>query len=52
MEKQLIESGLSVVPVGAPSPCLSGWETVTDTNVKTIAPKIPIVTSGVHYKYY
>ena len=47
-QQGLIESGMSVVPLDAPSPPLSGWEAVTDDNIKTIAPRIPIVTSGVH----
>lgn len=37
---------MSVAPLDAPSPSLSGWEAVTETNVSTIAPKIPVVTSG------
>jgi len=47
-QQGLIASGLSVTPLDAPSPPPSGWEAVTDDNVETITPKIPIVTSGMH----
>ena len=41
-------SGIKVAPLDPPDPPLSGWEEVTDSNVKTIAPKVPLVTSGMH----
>lgn len=46
-EQSLIESGISVVPLETPSAPLSGWEVVTDVNMDTIIPKMPVVTSGV-----
>ena len=42
------ESGVSVVPVGAPSPPLTGWESVTEANHKEYANKIPQVTAGLN----
>lgn len=46
-EQSLLESGVVVAPQGAPSPPLSGWETVSNASVKSIAPKVPVVTSGI-----
>ena len=38
-------SGIKVAPMDPPDPPLSGWKEVTDSNVKIIAPKVPLVTS-------
>ena len=44
--KSLAESGVQVeLPINPPPP-LSGWIVVKEDNYRTIAPSIPLVTSG------
>ena len=46
-QQSLIQSsGIKVAPMDPPDPPLSRWKEVTDSNVKIIAPKVPLVTSG------
>ena len=40
------ESDANVVPVGVPSPPLTGWQSVMEANHKEYADKIPQVTAG------
>ena len=49
--QRVSESGVSVFPVGAPSPPLTGWESVTEANHKDYADKIPQVTAGLNVNY-
>ena len=46
--QRVSKSGVSVVPVGAPSPLLTGWESVMEANHKEYADKIPQVTAGLN----
>lgn len=54
--QQLAVSGVTVAPLTHPSPPLSGWKSVTETSVKTLAKEVPRVTSGnlfcILYKAY
>ncbi len=43
--QRLTATGVSVAPLD-PSQPLSGWESVTEANVKTLAKSVPKVTSG------
>ena len=49
--QRVSENGVSVFPVGAPSPPLTGWESVTEANHKEYADKIPQVTAGLNGNY-
>ena len=45
--KQMADAGMNVAPLDAPTATpLSGWEVMTEANVKDIAKKLPRVTSG------
>ena len=44
--QHLAATGVNVAPLALPSPPLSGWESVTETNVKMLANNVPRVTSG------
>ena len=44
-QQLLKQSGVCIAPLPLPSP-LSGWEVVSESNIGTISPKIPAVTSG------
>ncbi len=44
--QRLTATGVSVAPLDLPSQPLSGWESVTEANVKTLAKSVPKVTSG------
>lgn len=45
--KKLTESGVCIAPLLPPTCApLSGWQEITETNVKEIAEKMPRVTSG------
>ena len=48
IRKSATVHGVSVFPVGAPSPPLTGWESVTEANHKEYADKIPQVTAGLN----
>ena len=48
--QRVSESGANVVPVGVPSPPLTGWQSVTEANHKEYADKIPQVTAGLLVK--
>ena len=38
----------NVAPLTLPIPPLCGWESVTESNVKALAKKVPRVTSGTY----
>ena len=44
--QRLAATGVNVAPLALPSPPLSGWGSVTETNVKMLANNVPRVTSG------
>ena len=48
--QRVSKSGANVVPVGVPSPPLTGWQSVTEANHKEYADKIPQVTAGLLVK--
>lgn len=50
--QQLAVSGVTVAPLTHPSPPLSGWKSVIETSVKTLAKEVPRVTSGNLFVYY
>jgi len=45
-QQSLTQSGITVAPLEPPAPPPSGWQVVTKSNVQTISPKVPLVTSG------
>ena len=47
--QRLALSGANVAPLTHPIPPLSGWESVTETNVKVLAKEVPRVTSGIYF---
>ena len=47
-QQSLMDSGVTVAPLDPPAPPLSGWQTLTETNARTIAPMVPLVTSGMY----
>ncbi len=49
---RLSKEGIGVAPLDVPSPPLTGRETVTESSVGSLAPKVPRVTSGVYSAYY
>ena len=45
--KKLADSGVSIAPLEQPTCApLSGWQGITEANVREIAEKMPRVTSG------
>ena len=50
--QRLEKSGTSTAPLNLPlSPPISGWETVSETNVTQISQKMPCITNGLVYTY-
>ena len=44
--RSLTDAGKQVALSACPSPPISGWRSVTEDTYRTIAPSIPLVTSG------
>ena len=45
--KKLTDSGVSIAPLEQPTCApLSGWQGITESNVRVMAEKMPRVTSG------
>ena len=45
-QQQLSSAGITFTATPAPSPPITGWESVTSENVSTMSTKIPFVTAG------
>ena len=45
-QQQLSSAGITITTTPAPSPPITGWESVTSDNVSTMSTKIPCVTPG------
>ena len=45
-EQRLIQAGIRVASLELPAPPLLGWEVISESNVGTISPRIPVLTSG------
>lgn len=46
-KQQLVaQTGVQVAPLPPPPPPLTGWESVSDSTIDTISPRVPTVTSG------
>ena len=44
--QRMAESGVNVAPLGIPPPPISGWDSVTEDNFRSLSGDIPRVTSG------
>ena len=44
--QRVAESGVNVAPLGIPPPPISGWDSVTEENFRSLSGDIPRVTSG------
>ena len=50
--QQLEATGMSIAPLDLPtSPPISGWETISESNVAHISQKMPCITNGLVYTY-
>ena len=45
-QQLLKQTSVHVTPLPRPSPPLSGWEVVSDSNVGTISLRVPVLTPG------
>ena len=50
--KALVEAGKEVSSLSKPLPPLCGWMAITQENFKTMADKIPLITSGIRPTLY
>ena len=48
MHPRVAVKDANVAPLTLPIPPLSGWESVTESNLKALAKKVPRVTSGTY----
>ena len=47
-QQQLSSAGITITAAHAPSPPITGWESVTSENVSTMSTKVPCVTPGMY----